>query len=92
MWAKGTALFLMKVNEAARANKAKVAAATKADERVPRKRTGGGLDRGAPKQGRTDKYCKLISAVPPMAVALGIILIEVLFLKKLMIQAIMTLR
>ncbi len=51
-------LFAEKANEAARANKAKVAAATKADERVPRKgkRTGGGPDRGAPKKGRTDKY------------------------------------
>jgi len=58
-------LFAEKSNEAARANKAKVAAATKADERVPRKgkRTGGGLDRGAPKKGRTDKYCKWCKAV-----------------------------
>ena len=56
-------LFAEKANEAARANKAKVAAATKADERVPRKRTGGGLNRGAPKKGRTDKYCKWCKAV-----------------------------
>jgi len=58
-------LFAEKANEAARANKAKVAAATKADERVPRKgkRTGRGLDRGAPKKGRTDKYCKWCKAV-----------------------------
>jgi len=56
-------LFVEKANEAARANKAKVAAATKADERVPRKRTGGRLDRGAPKKGRTDKYCKWCKAV-----------------------------
>ncbi len=38
------------MNEAARANKAKVASATKADERVPRKRTRRGSDGGAPKK------------------------------------------
>ena len=45
-------LFAEKANEAARANKAKVASAMKADDRVPRKgkRTGGGPDRGAPKK------------------------------------------
>jgi len=46
--------------------KAKVAAATKADERVPRKgkRThGGGPKKGTPKKGRTDKFCKWCKAV-----------------------------
>jgi len=59
-------LFAEKANEAARANKAKVAAATKADERVPRKgkRTnGGGPEKGTPTKGRTDKYCKWCKAV-----------------------------
>ena len=58
-------LFAEKANEAARANKAKVATATSADIRVPRKkgRSGGTLDRGAPKKGRTDKYCKWCKAV-----------------------------
>jgi len=58
-------LFAEKANEAARANKAKVASAMKADDRVPRKgkRTGGGPDRGAPKKGRTDKYCKWCKAI-----------------------------
>jgi hypothetical protein len=53
--------------EAARANKAKVAAATKmADEQVPKKgkRThGGGPEKGTPKKGRTDRYCKWCKAV-----------------------------
>jgi len=59
-------LFVEKANDAARANKAKVAAATKADERVPRKRkqsNGGGPDKGTPKRGRTDKYCKWCKTV-----------------------------
>jgi len=59
-------LFIKKANEAARANKAKVAAATKADERVPRKgkqSNGGGPNKGTPKKGRTDKYCKWCKAV-----------------------------
>jgi len=59
-------LFAEKANEAARANKAKVAAAAKADERVPRKgkRThGGGPNKGTPKKGRTDKYCKWCKAI-----------------------------
>jgi len=59
-------LFAEKANKAARANKAKVAAATKADERVPRKgkRThGGGPDKGTPKKGRTNKYCKWCKTV-----------------------------
>jgi len=49
-------------HEAARANKAKVAAATKmAGEHVPRKGKrahGGGPEKGTPKKGRTDKFCK----------------------------------
>jgi hypothetical protein len=55
-------LFLEKTNEAARANKAKVATALKgAGEHVPRKGkrvNGGGLDKGTPKEGRIVKYCK----------------------------------
>jgi len=53
--------------EAARANKARVATATKmASEQVPRrgKRThGGGPEKGTPKKGCTDKYCKGCKAV-----------------------------
>jgi hypothetical protein len=58
-------LFVEKANESARANKAKLAAATKADERVPRKgkRTGGGPGNGNQKKGRTNKYCKWCKAV-----------------------------
>jgi hypothetical protein len=60
-------LFAEKANEAARANKAKVATALKgANEHVPRKGKrahGGGLDKGTPKKGRTDKYCKWCKAV-----------------------------
>jgi len=59
-------LFAEKATEAARAIKAKVAAATKAGEQVPRKgkRThGGGPDKGTPKKGRTDIYCKWCKAV-----------------------------
>jgi hypothetical protein len=60
-------LLAEKANEAARANKAKVATALKgANEHVPRKgkRThGGGPDKGTPKKGRTDKYCKWCKAV-----------------------------
>jgi len=59
-------LFAEKANEAARANKAKVAAATKASEQVPRKgkRThGGGPEKGTPKKGRTDKFCKWCKSV-----------------------------
>jgi len=55
-------LFAEKANEAARANKAKVATASKmAGEQVPRKGKrahGGGPERGTPKKGRTDKFCK----------------------------------
>ena len=57
----------MNKQEAARANKAKAAAATKmSGEQVPRKgkRThGGGPKRGTPKKGHTDKFCKWCKAV-----------------------------
>jgi hypothetical protein len=58
-------LFAEKTNEAAQANKAKVATAAKlVNERVPKNRThGGGPDKGAPKKGRTVKYCKWCKAV-----------------------------
>ena len=60
-------LFAEKANEAARANKAKVAATAKlAGEHVPRKGKrahGGGPKKGAPKEGRTDKSCKWCKAV-----------------------------
>jgi hypothetical protein len=52
-------LFVEKYNEKARANKAKAATAPKTAESVPKKRThGGGSHRGAPKKGRSAKYCK----------------------------------
>jgi len=55
------------VSEAAQANKAKVAATAKmADEHVPRKGKrahGGGPEKGTPKKGRIDKFCKLCKAV-----------------------------
>jgi hypothetical protein len=60
-------LFVEKTNEAARANKAKVATALKgASEHVPRKGKrahGGGPDTGNPKKVRTVKYCKWCKAV-----------------------------
>jgi hypothetical protein len=59
-------LFAKKTNEAARANKAKVATAPKlAGEHVPRKgkRAGGGTEKGTSKKGRTAKYCKWCKAV-----------------------------
>jgi len=53
--------------EAARANKAKVAAAAKmAGEHVPRKGKrahGGGHEKRTPKKGRTNKFCKWCKAV-----------------------------
>jgi len=55
-----------KSNEAARANKAKVATAAKlAGEHVPRKgkRAGGGTKKGTTKKGRTAKFCKWCKAV-----------------------------
>jgi hypothetical protein len=60
-------VFAERSNEAARANMAKVAAAAKsAGDHVPRKGKhahGGGLDKGTPKKGRTDKFCKWRKAV-----------------------------
>jgi hypothetical protein len=53
-------------NEAAGANKAKVAAAAKAGDHVPRKgkrEHGRGPSKGTPKKGRTDKFCKWCKAV-----------------------------
>jgi hypothetical protein len=52
-------LFVEKYNEKAGANKAKAATAPKMAERVPKKCAhGGGSNRGAPKKGRSAKYCK----------------------------------
>ncbi len=52
-------LFDEKYNKKAQANKAKAATAPKTAERLPKKHThGGGSDRGAPKKGRSAKYCK----------------------------------
>jgi hypothetical protein len=52
-------LFAEKYNKKAQANKAKAATAPKTAERVPKKCThGGGPNRGAPKKGRSAKYCK----------------------------------
>ena len=59
-------VFAKRSNEAARANKAKVAAAAKAVDHVPRKgkrEHGGGPSKGTPKKGRTAKYCKWCKAV-----------------------------
>jgi len=60
-------LFAEKANKAAQANKAKVTATAKlAGKQVPRKgkRThGGGPEKGTPKKGRTDKFCKWCNAV-----------------------------
>jgi len=60
-------LFVEKTNEAAQANKAKVAATAKlAGEQVPRKgkRThGGGPEKGTPKKGRTNMFCKWCKAI-----------------------------
>jgi hypothetical protein len=51
--------FVEKYNKKARANKPKAATAPKMAERVPKKGAhGGGSDRGAPKKGRSAKYCK----------------------------------
>ena len=50
-------------NEKAKASKAKAATAT-AELHVPRKRAnGGGANKGAPKKGRTAKYCKWCKTV-----------------------------
>jgi hypothetical protein len=59
-------VFAERSNEAARANKTKVAAAAKAVDHVPRKgkrEHGGGPSKGTPKKGRTAKYCKWCKAV-----------------------------
>jgi len=60
-------LFAEKANEAAQANKAKVAATAKlAGEQVPRKGKGthgGRPEKGTPKKGRNDKFCKWCKAV-----------------------------
>jgi hypothetical protein len=60
-------VFAERSNEAARANKAKVAAATKsAGDHVPRKGKrvhGGGPDKGNPKKGSTGKFCKHCKAI-----------------------------
>jgi hypothetical protein len=60
-------VFAKRSNEAARANKAKVAAAAKsAGDHVPRKGKrahGGGPNKGNPKKGRTDKFCKHCKAI-----------------------------
>jgi hypothetical protein len=56
-------LFIEKYNEKAQANKAKAATAPKTAERVPKKHAhGGGSNRGAPKKGRSAKYCKRCKA------------------------------
>ncbi len=52
-----------KFNEKAKVNKAKAATAS-TELRVPKKRANaGGANRGAPKKGRTAKYCKWCKAV-----------------------------
>ncbi len=52
-------LFVEKYNKKAQANKAKAATAPKTAERVPKKCAhGGGSNRGAPKKGRSARYCK----------------------------------
>jgi hypothetical protein len=52
-------LFAEKYNKKAQANKAKAATAPKTAERVPKKCAHGGESyRGAPKKGRSAKYCK----------------------------------
>jgi hypothetical protein len=52
-------LFVEKNKKKAQANKAKAATAPKMAERVPKKRVhGGGSNQGAPKKGRSAKYCK----------------------------------
>jgi len=59
-------LFAEKANEAAQANKAKVAVTAKlAGEHVPKKgkRARGGPKKGIPKKGRTKKFCKWCKAV-----------------------------
>jgi hypothetical protein len=57
-------LFVEKYNEKTQTNKAKVAAAAKVAElRVPKKHVNeGGPGKGAPKKGRSAKYCKWCKA------------------------------
>jgi hypothetical protein len=56
-------LFVERYDEKARANKAKAATASKAAElRVPKKRANEGGPKGAPKKGRSTKYCKWCKA------------------------------
>ena len=56
-------LFVERYDEKARANKAKAATASKAAElRVPKKRANEGGPKGAPKKGRSAKYCKWCKA------------------------------
>jgi hypothetical protein len=56
-------LFVEKYNKKARANKAKAATASKTAERMPKNHAhGGGFDQGAPKKGRSAKYCKWCQA------------------------------
>jgi hypothetical protein len=56
-------LFVEKYNEKAGANKAKAATALKSADHVPRKRAReGGSSKGAPKKGRSAKYCKWCKA------------------------------
>ena len=53
---------VVKYNEKAKASKAKAASAL-AELHVPKKRANaGGADKGAPKKGRTAKYCKWCKA------------------------------
>ncbi len=52
-------IFIKKYNKKAQANKSKAASAPKTAEHVSKKHVhGGGSDRGAPKKGRSAKYCK----------------------------------
>ena len=61
-------LFVKRYIEKARANKAKAASATKAAElRVPKKRANNGGSKGAPKKGRSAKYCKWCKAADGVA-------------------------
>ncbi len=56
-------LFVKRYNVKARANKAKAASATKAAElHVPKKCANEGGPKGAPKKGRSAKYCKWCKA------------------------------
>jgi hypothetical protein len=55
--------FIKKYSQKAKANKAKVASASKAGEaRVPRKRANGSLSDQVPKKGHSVKYCRWCKA------------------------------